>query len=155
MNGNLFSERLRLARMRCGLGQKQLGEMIGLIKTAISAYETGSKVPKLATVCLLADALDTSIDYLVGRTDGEESAPGKPSQQKTIALKSGGRLTLSAEIDTLSIDSKDALAPLSKDWAFIYDMVDQLDAYAAGTEHSIRREMFAQRQAEAGENAQI
>jgi len=152
MNDNLFSERLQLARMRCGLTQTELAEKAGVTNATICFYEKGKKKQRPKTAIRVADVLGTSIDYLLGRVDEEGGDSDKPRQQKTIALKSGGKLTLTAEIDKLDMDSKDALDLLSKDWSFIYEMVDRFNAYAGETEGA---EVLVQRQTEAGGNAHI
>ena len=44
-------------------------EMFGTTRSAISSWGTKGIVPKGTTVAKIADALDTSTDYLLGRTD--------------------------------------------------------------------------------------
>lgn len=152
MNGNLFSERLQLARMKCGITQTELAAKVGVSNTTICFYEKGKKKPSPKIAIRVADVLGTSIDYLLGRVDEEGGDSDRPRQQKIIALKSGGKLTLTAEIDKLDMDSKDALDLLSKDWSFIYEIVDRFNAYAGETEGA---EVLVQRQTEAGGNAHI
>ncbi len=136
MNENLFSERLQLARMRCGITQVELAKKVGVSNTNICFYEKGKKKPSPKIATRVADVLGTSVDYLFGCVDEEGGASERSRQQKIIALKSGGRLTLTAEIDKLDMDSKDALDLLSKDWSFIYEIVDRFNAYAAGEERT-------------------
>ena len=44
-------------------------DMFGATRSAISAWGTKGVAPKGATVAKIADALNTSTDYLLGRTD--------------------------------------------------------------------------------------
>ena len=66
----IFSERLVDIMDRRGISVMELAEKTGLSKWTIYDYRSViSNMPMVATVWLLADALDVSIDYLVGRTD--------------------------------------------------------------------------------------
>ena len=60
--GRRIVERRDLIRMT----QEQLAERIGRAQSNVSAYETGASVPNLAALRLLAIALRTTIDHLVG-----------------------------------------------------------------------------------------
>ena len=40
-----------------------------MLPSTISHFETGRRVPSLATLCRLADALSESSDWLLGRSD--------------------------------------------------------------------------------------
>lgn len=62
---------LRLLRIRAGLSQKQLAEIINVSQQSINKYENHEVEPTLETLGLLADYFDTSIDFLAGRTDIE------------------------------------------------------------------------------------
>lgn len=53
---NLFRERLR-----AGLSQKQLAELVGLTQKHISQLESGNTDPRLAVAVALADALKIPI----------------------------------------------------------------------------------------------
>lgn len=64
-----FSTRLRTLRKAAGYSQERLGQICGISPTAICFYEQGSHEPGVFAIKQLADALDTSTDYLLGRTD--------------------------------------------------------------------------------------
>lgn len=66
-----LSHRLKLARRRKKLTQRQLAALINLSPSTIALYETGKREPDLDTLRKLADVLDCSTDYLLGRTDSE------------------------------------------------------------------------------------
>jgi transcriptional regulator with XRE-family HTH domain len=65
-----IGQRIKMARIRHNLTQAQLAERIPLSKTALSEIESGvTDNPRMDTLIVLADALQTSIDYLAGRTE--------------------------------------------------------------------------------------
>ena len=65
----LFKKRLADTRKRRDLSQVELAKKAGLPATAISHFESGGRKPSFDNLRKLADALDVSIDYLMGRTD--------------------------------------------------------------------------------------
>jgi transcriptional regulator with XRE-family HTH domain len=58
--------RIRLARIRRGLSQRQLAALVGLSLNALSAIERNSSNPSTRTLTALATVLQVSTDYLVG-----------------------------------------------------------------------------------------
>jgi transcriptional regulator with XRE-family HTH domain len=66
---SIFIERLKELIKQKGLEQKQLGERIGVPQQTINSWFRGQATPKLSKLCELADALNVSLDYLVGRSD--------------------------------------------------------------------------------------
>ncbi|AXF57590.1 helix-turn-helix domain-containing protein [Salicibibacter kimchii] len=80
---DLFSERLKFTResKRETYGnwtQQYVAEKIGVARPTYTAYERGTKQPSLDAVNALADLLEVSTDYLLGRT-GETIYPYNPS----------------------------------------------------------------------------
>lgn len=61
--------RMRELRKGNNLTMKQLGVLVGVSESTISFYETGRHEPDISTLKSIADALNTSIDYLIGRSD--------------------------------------------------------------------------------------
>ncbi len=68
----ILQTRLRKAREARNLSQSILGHFAGCGQEKISSYETGKSRPQYQTLVHLADALQVSIDYLLGRTDEME-----------------------------------------------------------------------------------
>ena len=60
-------ENLRKLRKEKGLSAKALGEMVGKAEVTITQYEKGNRNPPKDTLALLADILETSTDYLLGK----------------------------------------------------------------------------------------
>ena len=63
----IFPERLRTAREKRGFNQGDLAQRAGLQPSAISHFETGTRKPSFDNLRRLADALDVTTDYLLGR----------------------------------------------------------------------------------------
>jgi len=62
-----FPARLRDARELRGLNQGELADKAGMQASAISHFETGGRKPSFDNLRRLADALDVTTDYLLGR----------------------------------------------------------------------------------------
>lgn len=74
----VFAERLRDARERLrGLTQAQLAEKTGLPSTSISHFENpeGTRKPSFDNLRRLANALDVTTDYLLGRSNDHVGMP--------------------------------------------------------------------------------
>lgn len=65
---DVFPERLRTAREHRDLSQGKLAERAGLQASAVSHFETGGRKPSFDNLKRLADALNVTTDYLLGRT---------------------------------------------------------------------------------------
>ncbi len=66
---NLFNKRLREARMIRGLTQQKMADSIGVALRSYQCYETGTRSPSFDTLIRIADILECSTDYLLGRSD--------------------------------------------------------------------------------------
>jgi len=64
-----IGERIRYMREVKNIKQKDLAEMIGVTKATMSKYENNVNIPNADILALIADALTTSADYLIGRTN--------------------------------------------------------------------------------------
>lgn len=62
-------ERVRELREAKNMTQLNLGMKLEVAQETISGYEIGRAEPNMDMLVKLADALDTSVDYLLGRTD--------------------------------------------------------------------------------------
>ena len=65
-------QRLRDLREDRDLNQTEVAKMLGMSQTGYSKYETGENDIPTAVLIKLADFYDTSIDYLLGRTDNPQ-----------------------------------------------------------------------------------
>lgn len=71
-----FPERLRAARENRRLSQGDLASRAGLRPSAISHFETGNRKPSFDNLRRLADALEVTTDYLIGRVADSQALAG-------------------------------------------------------------------------------
>lgn len=62
------SDILKELRKDKGLTQKAVGAYFGISGVTYSLYETGKRRMQIDMLCKLADLLETSTDYILGRT---------------------------------------------------------------------------------------
>jgi len=62
-------ENLRKLRESFKLSQQKLANHFDLAQSQIQSYETGAYEPDIGTLKEMADFFDTSVDYIIGRTD--------------------------------------------------------------------------------------
>ena len=65
----IFKERLRAARELREWSQSDLAGRANMPPSSIAHFETGSRKPSFDTLRRLANALDVTTDYLLGRVD--------------------------------------------------------------------------------------
>lgn len=64
-----FGDNVMLIRKKKGLSQAALGKAIGTSGDVIGRYERGDIKPSIEVVVKIADALEVSVDFLIGKTD--------------------------------------------------------------------------------------
>lgn len=62
----IIGERVKQARINKNYTQEDLGNIIGVSKVSVCGYETGNRTPTMAMFLKLSEALDVSVDYLLG-----------------------------------------------------------------------------------------
>ncbi len=62
-------KRIRDLREDSDLTQKQVGDAINVPQRTYAYYESGQRMIPPHVLCALADFYDTSVDYLLERTD--------------------------------------------------------------------------------------
>ncbi len=65
----MFNKRLREMRMKRGLTQQKVADSIDIALRSYQCYETGTRTPNYDLLVQLADILDVSLDYLMGRDE--------------------------------------------------------------------------------------
>jgi transcriptional regulator with XRE-family HTH domain len=98
-----FGDRLKTARDVRGWNQGELAEATGLQVSAISHFETGTRSPSFDNLRKLADALQVTTDYLIGRSD----SPDLSNETAGKLFRKAGKLT-------------------AKDLEFLEQMADEL-----------------------------
>lgn len=66
-----LADNMMLLRKKKDLSQAELGKMIGTSGDVIGRYERGDISPSIEAVAKIADALEVSVDYLIGKTKME------------------------------------------------------------------------------------
>lgn len=106
-----LSNRIVQIRNSLGISQEKFGELVGKSQRTVAAWESGMRSPSFATLCRLADVLDVSTDYLLGRTEipniylDTEKNPSRSDRERaisianTVANESNDRITVSDDAD--------------------------------------------------------
>lgn len=98
-----FGERLKAARTAKHMSQQALADVIGKSLNTVGLYERGLRQPSLETLCLLADTLEVSSDYLLARTDIKRTVKTSDYSESDLAASRGqNRKPFGALIQTYS-----------------------------------------------------
>lgn len=71
--------RITFLRKNLKLTQTQFGDLVNVSQRSVASWEAGERSPSLLTLCELADKLDVSVDYLLGRTDETQINKKQPA----------------------------------------------------------------------------
>ncbi|PEW70500.1 MULTISPECIES: helix-turn-helix domain-containing protein [Bacillus cereus group] len=93
-------ERLSELRKNQKWSLQDTADKLGIAKSTYAGYETGYRWPSLQSLSKIADLFDTSVDYILGRTDNERI---KDVIEITELMKNPDH-TLSIDGDSLSTD---------------------------------------------------
>lgn len=69
MKSNSFGKRLTEVRKEKKMSQDEIGKLVGVHGAVIGRYERDEVKPSIEMATQLAEALEISLDYLVGSTD--------------------------------------------------------------------------------------
>jgi transcriptional regulator with XRE-family HTH domain len=67
----IIGNRITVLRTRKGITQKKLAQLSNITEASLSRYENGLREPKINTLIKLSSVLDSTVDYLIGKTDIE------------------------------------------------------------------------------------
>ena len=81
-----FSTRLRELRVDKRLRQEQVAKLIGVSKSAISAYENDTKEPSFGLLVRMANLYRVSTDYLLGQTNSRSVDLSGLSEQEAALV---------------------------------------------------------------------
>lgn len=123
-------DRVQTLRKTLGLSQSRLAKLIGGSSSQASGIERGEAGASLRTAIAIADALETSLDYLVGRVDDP-----RPAREMATELA-----TQTARIRDLEEGHAE---PLDPDW-MEHVGIDQVDT-TVGADGTIRDETVIRR----------
>lgn len=97
----VFARRLLELRTEKGWSQYDLATRAGLTPTAIGHYERQERSPKHASLVRLAAALDTTPDYLWGKTDNRLHVESLPPEWRKAFEKALERRLEPAKLEEL------------------------------------------------------
>jgi transcriptional regulator with XRE-family HTH domain len=100
-----FGERIRTLRIYRGLNQKELAAYVGIGESTLSRYENDKRAYRWDGLIKLADALDTSVDFLLGRTGVTASVNRIVSDEKPA----GGDISFLDAYCDLNLDDRNLL----------------------------------------------
>jgi transcriptional regulator with XRE-family HTH domain len=109
VKGMEFGERLRKVRDDKGLSQNDLAERAGIQASAVSHFELGRRLPSFDNIRRLADALNVTSDFLLGREDVREVAGPEAAAlfRDYRELSAEDQLTLSKFAEHLTAQKKE------------------------------------------------
>ena len=64
-----FADRFKSRRLQLGLNQREISEKLNIQRSTITNYENGNITPTAEKLPEIAHILNTSVDYLLGRSD--------------------------------------------------------------------------------------
>ena len=70
-----FANVLKQLRLASHMTQNDLAQRLGLTRSRVSMYESGSREPDFETLELIADFFNVDVDYLLGRTSKTTVTP--------------------------------------------------------------------------------
>lgn len=83
---NIIGERITELLEKKGMKQKELAERVGVTEVTISRYVTGERIPHPDIIIKMAEVLESTTDYLLGRSIINRYNPNdKPDNVTTIA----------------------------------------------------------------------
>lgn len=68
----MINERLKQLRNAKGFSQKQFAQQLNVSASTVGMYEQGRRTPDSNTLARIADIMDCSTDYILGRVDDPE-----------------------------------------------------------------------------------
>lgn len=122
----MFSKRLKILRQEKKISQVELGKVLSLSKQTISSYENGGSYPNPETLSTLADYFDVSTDYLLGRTEFNNTYK--------LEAKDLPQEVRQAGIEYLEVDEYTKKYGLSKDQ--IKDLLEQVLEMTSKVNHN-------------------
>lgn len=85
----IFRERLREARKLRGYSQEELADKAKMPASSVAHFEGGTRKPSFESLRRLANALEVTTDYLLGRADNPEMAQAGDPLYRDVAKLTG------------------------------------------------------------------
>lgn len=95
---------LKKLRQERGISQQALAKAIGISQQSVNKYENHSIEPDIATLIVLSEYFDTTVDYLIGKTNEHGNnirlSESERMLEKYKALGSKEKLCVRTIVDT-------------------------------------------------------
>jgi transcriptional regulator with XRE-family HTH domain len=101
-----IGEHIMLIRKQKGLSQAELGKSIGTSGDIIGRYERDIMTPSIEVIMKIADALEISIDFLVGKTTLVLDKPTLTRLEEISKLTDDARQYIFNHLDMMIRDFK-------------------------------------------------
>lgn len=98
---SIFSERLQELMTVHHITQRQLASMVEVTEASMSRYVKGEREPRMNVVANIATALQTTLDYLLGR-DVEHEATFDFTNVKRIIARSASSMTAEQKTELIN-----------------------------------------------------
>lgn len=98
-----FGERLKRLRKRAGLSQERLAQRSKRSRQTVYDIERDEQLPSIDTAWLLADALELTLDELVGRIPPKANATG-PSSEASGPIRSQIQTRAARRVEDTLVD---------------------------------------------------
>ena len=106
----MLAERLVMLRTQRKKTQQDMSDLLGITRPAYTAYESGSRKPDYDTLQKLADYFEVSVDFLLGRSNGESTQSLKDTPPAITRIARAGKKMTEEEAENLEKIAK-ALYP--------------------------------------------
>lgn len=93
--------RIREYRLRMGITMKELGQMVGVSESAVGNWENEKRRPSYEHLLKMSEALDCTVNDLLGYSQQEEPAEYMP--EITMIARAGAKMTPEKRADMLKI----------------------------------------------------
>ncbi|HBF5857509.1 helix-turn-helix domain-containing protein [Clostridioides difficile] len=135
----MFGERLKELRIKFGLKQHELAEILNVSQSTIGMYENDQRTPPIESIVKLAEYFNVTTDYLLGHTKTDYSVNANIPEMPSIVYEDNSNYDIidktkhneSEFIDNLdtfldSLDINDELKYMTK----LYAKLDEEDRKA-------------------------
>lgn len=83
-----WNERLKALRLQKGISQIVLADLLGVGKSSISGYESGTREPGVKALLTLIDYFDVTADYFFGLSDDPQPNSNKIAGKQASKIDS-------------------------------------------------------------------
>lgn len=118
---DIYFKRIGEARRNAGLSKSEMARVLSVSPQTYQRYEQ-SRVPSADILSKMANVLNVSIDWLVGRTAGDEYTPGTAINCRQCRIKDLKIKNLNFKIDSLNLEVEHQKAYIDEALKIINDV---------------------------------